>query len=318
MNNYCTHCGKKLEEGEQICQNCNTPIYKLSPDNLKTSSKKLKCWEMILIIIFSIVFICFIICFIYIGGDIFEKNFQKQKIEKEAKNLQKEYVEPYLKENYVDAEYKVEFFEKSQCVISGTCEHDPVLGCDGGLCEEYQYLSESECTSYFYYIYVGENREFLLTAVQKGDETYVVEGTNIYGENADPENNIYNKKNPRDLTNIEFNKNVNIYSYPFESGFYPKNDIINITLANNSTTLRMDPSISPDHTTMVVEISNPKLKKENINLTIKYFDKDFNEIGSCTLKNIVNRKVNSEFTCESASLGNYVYDGIYYKVLISK
>ena len=53
---------------------------------------------------------------------------------------------------------------------------DPLMGCDGRNCYEYEYLDKSECKAYYFKI-SGDSEEFILTLVNKNNEFYVVKGT---------------------------------------------------------------------------------------------------------------------------------------------
>lgn len=39
MNNFCTNCGKRLENGEYICKNCNTPVVDIYSPNMLNKSR---------------------------------------------------------------------------------------------------------------------------------------------------------------------------------------------------------------------------------------------------------------------------------------
>ena len=166
MNNYCTNCGKKLTNNEFFCQICGTPIIKL-PDGYVSPEKKKKRKIILTTLIILAVIITISKKEIYIN------------------NLKKEYIIPYLQEHYPNQNSKVKYKESGKCITYGDCYFDPVFGCDGGWCKQYEYLDESECTSYYFKI-TNDTEEFILTVVKKNNETYVVRGKNIYGKD-DPE-----------------------------------------------------------------------------------------------------------------------------------
>lgn len=189
MNNYCTNCGKKLMERDLICNNCNTPIIEL-PYNYKyvdsrkkyVDSRKSKIKRVMLIII-GIILLCLI--GVFIANNIINRLT--------IKKLQKDYIEPYLEENYTSKKYSITYDSAGKCIISGNCIFDPVMGCDGGTCQPYKYLDENECKSYYYSVII-EDKELTLTVVNQNNNFYVVEGKNIYGEDKDNENSLKDGK----------------------------------------------------------------------------------------------------------------------------
>ena len=170
MNNYCTNCGKKLKHNELVCKNCQTPIVDLPYDYEYKSPQKAKLLKVILIII-----VIFLLCIlsIFIAKTLIQKN--------KVNSLQNNYVEPYLQQNYPNTNYSIEFDYSGKCIISGNCYFDPVQGCDGGACQEYEYLSDEDCQSYYYNVSTAKTN-FVVTVVYKDNTYYVVEGRNIYGE----------------------------------------------------------------------------------------------------------------------------------------
>lgn len=85
-----------------------------------------------------------------------------------------------MKQNYSDTNYSIKYNTSGECIISGNCDFDPVMGCDGGSCQPYKYLDKSECESHYYKVKI-DTKELIITVVNK-DKTYsVVEGKNIYG-----------------------------------------------------------------------------------------------------------------------------------------
>ncbi|MDD6879521.1 MAG: hypothetical protein PUD59_04775 [bacterium] len=189
MNNYCTNCGTKLEKNELVCKNCNIPIVDL-PYNYKYKSPERRKKIKRNLIIISV-------CTLFIVAFIFSKNIIKKiKVNK----LQREYVEPYLKENYASLNYSVKYVSSGQCIISGECSSNLFSGCEGGYCEEYEYLDKKDCKSYYYSVKT-DTESFKITVFNKDNKFTVVKGVNIYGDYQNTiddyginnnDNNIYN------------------------------------------------------------------------------------------------------------------------------
>lgn len=172
LNNYCTNCGKKLGRNDSICKSCNTPIVNI-PDNYQYESPLIKKTKKMVLVILGIALFCISVSL--------TKNIITRV---QACKFQKKYINPYLEKNYKNVKYKVKYDSIGKCIISGNCKFDPLFGCDGGACEEYEYLSKYECKAYYFEVEIN-NEKLLLTLVDKNDETYVVEGENIYGKNKD-------------------------------------------------------------------------------------------------------------------------------------
>ena len=175
MNNYCTKCGKELEKDELVCKNCNTPIVELPYNYEYKSPEKRKKTRKILII----VGICLLSVFFFCFG---KAAINEIKINK----LKKEYVESYIKENYGNLNYSIKYESSGKCIISGDCYVDYVGGCESGGCQEYEYLDENDCKSYYFDVKNNTN-QFIITVVDRNNVISVVEGRNIYG--TDKENN---------------------------------------------------------------------------------------------------------------------------------
>ena len=171
MNNYCTNCGKKLKSNELVCENCNIPIIDLPCNYVYISPKKKKIIRNILIVLGLIILGIVIFCF---------ARQLSYKIKINA--LQKKYVNPYLIENYGNLNYSIKYDTSGKCIISGNCYFDPVMGCDGGVCQVYKYLDENECRAYYYSV-ESDTQKFIVTVVNKDNQFYAVEGRNIYGNN---------------------------------------------------------------------------------------------------------------------------------------
>ena len=172
LNNYCTNCGKKLGKNDLVCKSCNTPIVDI-PDNYQYKSPLRKKSRKIILVILGIV------------AFTISVSLTKEIITRvQAYKFLKKYVNPYLEKTYKNEKYKVKYDSMGKCIISGNCHYDPLGGCDGGLCKEYEYLSKYECKAYYFKVEMSD-KKLLLTLVDKNDETYVVEGENIYGENKD-------------------------------------------------------------------------------------------------------------------------------------
>lgn len=184
MNNYCTNCGNKLEIDDLVCKTCNAPIIELPYNyDYKSPEKKERTRKTLTII--CICLLC-VITFCFAKGVI-----NKIKVSK----MQKEYVEPYLKENYSNLNYSIKYDSSGKCIVSGDCYFDPAMGCDGGACREYTYLDKNDCKSYYYSI-KSDTKEFILTVVDRNNQFSVVEGKNIYGK--DKENHEYTSINDTD------------------------------------------------------------------------------------------------------------------------
>lgn len=166
MNNYCTNCGKQLEKDELLCKNCNTPIIDLPYDYEYISPEKKKRKKITLII----VGVC-ILCFsaVYLTREI----LFKIKINK----FQKEYVEPYIKQNYSNTTYSIEYSSFGKCIIS---ENHSTNICICGPGPYYEYLDDPKCKSYYFSV-KNDEEEFEVTVVDNHKHYSVVEGRNIYG-----------------------------------------------------------------------------------------------------------------------------------------
>ena len=163
MQKFCGKCGNKLNEDDKVCSKCNTPTHGNEPKKMDIAVK--------ILIIFGVV----VLSIIVLLATILIRN--QLKIHK----MQKDYVEPLLKQNYGDKEFEIKYSSSGRCIISGDCYFDPVMGCDGGSCVEYKYLDDDNCKSYYYYV-KDENDSFYVTVVNNNGKLSVVEGKNIYGE----------------------------------------------------------------------------------------------------------------------------------------
>ncbi len=310
MNNYCTNCGKKLEKDDLVCKNCNTPIVDL-PYNYDYKSPETKKRTRKILTILGICIVC-VIVFFFAKGVI-----NKIKISK----LQKEYIEPYLKENYSNLNYSIKYDSSGKCIISGNCYFDPVMGCDGGACQEYQYLDEDNCKSYYYSI-KSDEKDFLLTVVNRNNHFYVVKGENIYGEDTVNNETNYNSEHE------EVSSKEIIDKYPYESNYYYfdstyKNN--QIYLDNNGTIMNFFTGILSNSNKLHISgnISNPMYLNGNVYMTTKYYDQNYNEIGICndTIKLIGKGYSNISFSCHisETDLSNNKNFGdiVYYKINIS-
>lgn len=175
MNNYCTNCGNQLKKRELVCSECNTPIidlpegYEFKGISEKSANKKTR---NIVIFCSLFVLVLFLIYFVFVNV-------------KSGVYLDK-YVKPFLKENYGDLDYSIEYDGSGKCIVSGNCYFDPVRGCDGGACEEYEYLNEFGCFSY-YYIVETADENFVVTVVDYDKKVSVVKGRSIYGAEEEEE-----------------------------------------------------------------------------------------------------------------------------------
>ena len=169
MNNYCTNCGNRLKKRDLVCSECNTPIidlpegYEFKGISEKSANKKTR---NIVIFCSLFVLVLFLIYFVFVNV-------------KSGVYLDK-YVKPFLKENYGDLDYLIEYDGSGKCIVSGNCYFDPVRGCDGGACEEYEYLNEFGCFSYYYIVETADEK-FVVTVVDYDKKVSVVKGRSIYG-----------------------------------------------------------------------------------------------------------------------------------------
>lgn len=175
MNNYCTNCGNRLKKRDLVCSECNTPIIDLPDDyEFKSVSEKSANKKTRNIVIFCSLFVLglFLIYFVFVNV-------------KSGVYLDK-YVKPFLKENYGDLDYSIEYDGSGKCIVSGNCYFDLVRGCDGGACDEYEYLNEFGCFSY-YYIVETADENFVVTVVDYDKKVSVVKGRSIYGAEEEEE-----------------------------------------------------------------------------------------------------------------------------------
>ena len=100
--------------------------------------------------------------------------------------MKKEYVIPYINKNYKANSFDVEFNKKSDCIISGECYYDPAMGCDGGVCEQYEYVEVGKCESYHYNVKFADET-IDITVVKRDGQTTTVEGPYIYGKYSETE-----------------------------------------------------------------------------------------------------------------------------------
>lgn len=180
MNNYCTNCGNRLKKRDLVCSECNTPIIDLPDDyEFKSVSEKSANKKTRNIVIFCSLFVLglFLIYFVFVNV-------------KSGVYLDK-YVKPFLKENYGDLDYSIEYDGSGKCIVSGNCYFDLVRGCDGGACDEYEYLNEFGCFSYYYIVETADEK-FVVTVVDYDKKVSVVKGRSIYGteEGEEVEENV--------------------------------------------------------------------------------------------------------------------------------
>ena len=324
MNNYCTNCGKELEKNDLVCKNCNTPIIDL-PYNYDYKSPEAKERTRKILTILGICIMCMIV-FFFAKGVI-----NKIKISK----LQKAYIEPFLKENYSNLNYSIKYNSSGKCIISGNCYFDPVKGCDGGVCQEYRYLDEKDCKSYYYSI-KSNTKEFILTVVNRNNQFFVVEGKNIYGKDKEIYKDITNN-NTKDTVNNETNYNsdyeevsskIIIDEYPYESNYYHFNSTYKnnqLYLDNNGMIMNFFTKKISNNNNLYVSgnVSNPMNLNGNVYMTTKYYDQNYNEIGICndTIKLLGKGYSNISFSCHISetdlSNNKNLEDVVYYKINIS-
>lgn len=285
MNNYCTNCGKKLEKDELVCKKCNTPIVDL-PDNYVYVSPERKKLNKIILKLLIIIGICLlVIALIFFCLNVFNKH--------KVNNYQKKYVEPYLDKKYGNGNYSVNYDSSGKCIISGECERDYSFDCE--YCEEYQYLDRSQCKAYYYNV-ASNDKNFIVTVVKKKYSVDVVEGKNIYGtdNSYDTIEDSYNdsSKNKNDyysnideIDEFEENKVITIDSYPFMSDYYSfSSRKKQINLDNKGMIINFFTGILNDRSSLYISgnIANPMYLKGNVDMTTKYYDKSYNEVGKCS------------------------------------
>ena len=334
MNNYCTNWGRKLEKDELVCKKCNTPIVDL-PDNYVYVSPERKKLNKIILKLLIIIGICLlVIALIFFCLKVFNKH--------KVNNYQKKYVEPYLDKKYGNGNYSVNYDSSGKCIISGECERDYSFDCE--YCEEYHYLDRSQCKAYYYNV-ASNDKNFIVTVVKKKYSVDVVEGKNIYGtDNSydtiedsynDSSNNKYNdsSKNKNDYySNIdeidEFkeNKVITVDSYPFVSDYYTFSSTNNqINLDNNGLVMRFFIDVLRNNEVLHFSgnILNPLHLRGNVDMTMYYYDKSYNEVGKCSenVKLLGEGYSHSSFSChikESELINGSSFSDIkYYKLNIS-
>jgi len=193
MNNYCTNCGNKLDKKDLKCNHCDTPIIYL-PCRKKNNNleKKVLIITLILIICIS-------------GVYLVNKSVSVIKSSK----LKKKYVEIHLKENYPTEKFEIEYESFGRCIVSGDCFFDNGWNCDGGGCDEYEYLPLSQCKAYYYNIQ-SNNDKFIITVFFKDKNYSIVEGRNINGT---CDSSYYDECHDSEEDDYDFYNNYNNYNY---------------------------------------------------------------------------------------------------------
>ena len=278
MNNYCTNCGKKLSGGELVCKKCNTPIIKLDK-NYKFTSKKTKNIKKVFFIV--------VIVFILIIISLFSIHMLS------VYKLKNEYVIPFIENELHEKNYKVRYDSSGKCIVSGNCYFDPVQGCDGGICSQYEYSKDKNCKSYYYSVKV-KNESFFVTVVKKGNKFYTVKGKNINGEETS-EQDIDEESDTSDIKTKEISEQDNkndlnekaiVDNYPFLSEFYEFNssEYGSIILdKNNNAKLNFSSGVLSDKSKIHVSgsIYNPLFFKGNLELETYFYDSNYDEVGVC-------------------------------------
>ena len=165
MGKFCGKCGNKLDDNG-VCLNCNAPITGEEP------KKKMDPALKVLLIFGIIVLTILVILIVIVVRNAYKTSKYKTK-----------YVEPYLKSNYPEDTFEVEYYSSGRCIVSGDCAFDPVMGCDGGSCVPYKYLEDKKCKSYYYSV-KNSKGSYYVTVVDYKSEPYVVEGKGIYGDDS--------------------------------------------------------------------------------------------------------------------------------------
>lgn len=192
MNNYCTNCGKKLDDGEFECSKCHTKIIDI-PKDYKKKSQKVKKIKKILKVIGLIM-----------GTIILLLIIRKVDINIKAKSLLNQYIKPYIKENYNDYDIStIKFDSKGSCIESSICKDDAF----GSHCNKYNYLDRSKCKAYYY---KKENKN-PITVFYKDGKYNVIEGKNIYG---------YDNQSDKLIEELK-----NEYVFPYIMNNYPEYDL---------------------------------------------------------------------------------------------
>lgn len=170
MNNYCTNCGTRLGSKDFACNNCGIPIVDIPIGYKFKSNQQKKKQKKILTVIAAIMLLC---VSLVVGKIVFT--------EIKIKKLEKDYVLPFIKENYPINSATVKFSDAGKCVISGDCYTNFGSGCDGSSCEPYKYMDRFKCKSYYYDANIN-GKNFTITVFKKDGKYGVVEGKNIYGK----------------------------------------------------------------------------------------------------------------------------------------
>ena len=110
MNNYCTNCGKKLEENAIKCEECNTYVIDLKEINKNKIFKRIK--TIVILIVIGIISSVVIYTLYY-------------------KFLHRSLYNKYLKENFKDAQYiGYDSCRKCDGSCDGSCINSPkIVGC---------------------------------------------------------------------------------------------------------------------------------------------------------------------------------------------
>ena len=217
MNNYCTNCGKKLEKGELECLNCNTLVVDLPCDYVYVTPEKRKRNKIILYVFIGLLTVILLV--IGIQYLIFRIKLGK---------YEKEYIKPYITQKYGSSYKKIKYVDKTDCIVSGDCYFDPVMGCDGGACVQYKYVELGTCVSYHFTVSNGDSEKNINVSV-RGDEVRVAEGVYIYDKkykNGYPfESDYIIIDKIVSEYNIYSNEN-NVYDYIFIDAYYENEKLL--------------------------------------------------------------------------------------------
>lgn len=140
--------------------------------NGKTNNKKSNTGNNLIVILLSIL-LCLLIGVLLKYINIFMTS-NIEKIKKiQINKLQKEYVEPFLKENLEMSNYEIEFKRQGKCKTY-VCSED--IWC-GRLCCQDKYV-KSGCKAYTYRI-TNNGNTFLITVFNYKNKYQVIEGEEV-------------------------------------------------------------------------------------------------------------------------------------------
>ena len=298
MNNYCTNCGERLDKKDLVCKNCNTPITKL-PYNYQFIDNEKKEKRKKVFFVLGILLLCFItVYFVFFASRRIYYLF-----------LQKKYVDTYLNEKYADQDYNVKFDYSGECIISGDCYFDPVMGCDGGACIQYKYYS-GDCVAYYYKVEINDKKEYI-TVVNKENQMYVVEGKNMYGNDKKEEQNLNNNTYIND--NKETKSSGTLTGLTSDSNEYTFSgeDIEEQKGAVNVITKGI---VNGNNFSVTGELKPSEKVIDTMSIKIRFVDQNQNVYDTCYKSFNISSDSSYKFSCTKENLPSGVY---YYKYSVS-